>query len=314
MPTVRTLVLLCLLAFAPALHAAPNSDADRQYLESLRRDIDNAKREARNLESSIDNRRKQLADAPKTIKPAEDAAAEANKRWEKAKASLPEAKKRLDAANEKLKGVLTELKSSDESARQLDAAESKLGDAEFRLDSLRKPVIEKLRERDDYRKLAAQRAAADKRIKVLKDESAPPSELIEASNQLLLINTQINNLEDAELEKNEEIKAARKALDAAEANAKTVRIAVAERLKSNPKFLAADQDATANRQAFADANKELTESSRERYATAAKVATLKSQARSFEQETNALAARKVQVENRVRSLEKRYDDYRRNNR
>jgi chromosome segregation ATPase len=316
MSTARVVALFCLLT-VPALSApAQNRDyeAERRYLESLRRDIDNAKREARNLENAIDDRRKQLADAPKTIKPAEEAAAEANRRFEKAKANLPKARTRLDAANEKLKAVLAELKTSDESARQLDEAENKLGDAEFRLDSLRKPVLEKLYQRDDYRKLADPRDAAEKRVKALKDEAAPPAELIEAANQLLLVNTNINNLEDEELEKNEQIKAARKALEAAVANAKAVRLAVAERLKNNPRFVAADQDAAAARQAFADANKELTESSRERYATINKVTSLKSQARRFEQETNALAARKVQVENRIRTLEKRYDDYRRNNR
>lgn len=315
MPATRCLLFLFLLV-APSLPAFAQQqrdyDAERRYLESLRRDIDAAKRDAKNLENAIESRRKQLADAPKTIKPAEQAVTENTKRWEEAKAGLPEAKKRLDTANDKLKNVLTELKTKDESAAQLDAAENKVEGIEFRISSMRQPAIDKLRARDDYRKLAERRDDIQKRIKTLKDEAATTAEMVDASNQLLAVQSDLHDLEDAELEKTPEFAAAQKELQAAQANLRAVRITTAERLKNNPQFVAADKDTTAARMAFADANKELNESSRARFDAISKVASLKSQARSFEAETNSLAARKVQVENRVRTLERRYDDYRRN--
>ncbi len=328
MRTIPIIVCIVIASAGAASHAADKSAADRerdrqraiqQQMDSVRRDIDRIRQDVTSLERNIDSRMEQIKDAPKTVDPAKAALAEAEKTFEKSTNEMKDSAKRVADGNAKLQTLIRGTKGSKEAA-QLEAAEKKLQDSRDRMETIRKPALDAAAVKDPaYKALVTRHAAAKKRVEDVRTEQltgrGTTEAAVEAASEMIDAETQLREAQEKVLWANEEYMKALKALDAAEEEEKNASRIAAEKLKSDPVVAQAEAELVTSRKALAEAQDKLREASKVRAAAKGKLDTLKGQFQRFAADTDALSARKKQLENQLTSKQRQYDnlqrDYRR---
>ena len=329
MPTIHRFIVACIVGALPvAAFAADKSAADRerdrqraiqQQMDSVRRDMDRIRQDVSSLDRNIDSRLDQIRDAPKTVDPAKAALAEGEKAFEKAQNDVKDSTKRVTDANAKLQTLVRGVQGSSEAAK-LEAAEKRTQDARDKVETIRKPALEAAAVKDPaFKALVARHAEAKKRVETARTDQlagrGSNEAAAEAASELIDAETELRESQEKLLWANEDYMKALKALDAAEEEEKNASRIAADKLKSDPVIAKAEADVVAARKTLAEAQDKMREVSKVRAAAKSKLDSLKSQFQRFAADTDALSARKKQLENQLASKQRQYDnlqrDYRR---
>lgn len=324
MQILSSIVCMFVVCVASSAVAADKSAADRerdrqraiqQQMDSVRRDMDRIRQDVSSLDRNIDSRLDQIRDAPKTVDPAKAALVEAEKTFEKAQDDVKDSTKRVSDANTKLQSQMRGVQGTAE-ANRLDAAEKKLQEARDKVESIRKPALEAAATKDPaFKALVARHADAKKRVENARTEQlsgrGSNEAAVEAASDLIDAETQLRESQEKVLWANEDYMKALKALDAADEEEKNASRIAAEKFKSDPAIAKAEADVVAARKALAEAQDKLREASKVRAAAKGKLDSLKSQFQRFASDTDALSARKKQLENQLTSKQRQYDNLQR---
>lgn len=310
-------LMLCLLLTAgPSLRAAPkNNNNDRKYLEQLKRQVKEVEQEIKQLDGVIDKRKKELAAAPKTIDPAKKQVEDTDRQFEQSREQMVGLRQTLVEADEKLAGLMKELKSDFDGSAELLAAEQKLVEAQRKLAAVEAPLRRELEKDETYQRLAARVREAKVRVAVTSEQQqagdASPSQVRLAAAELLRYELQLNRIEEEAFTASDDYNKALAAVEAAQEHLRQVRIAAGQKLKSDPQYAKAEAAAEAARSEWKAGQDTLRQAGADRAAARANLAKLEAQVKVFAYQTDQLIARRQQLQVQLKTRQQRVKDYQR---